>query len=153
MELFVVGDVHADEGNEKWLKQCGYETLQQFEKKSLNIVDYMPWLRSMPLYYETDRVFISHAGISIVAEDPFEESHPKSVLWNRSRLENIEKLQIIGHTPCKSGKAEFNKESNVLNIDTGAYLQKGLTAMKIDAEGKIIEIIFEPTQLIDINDN
>lgn len=142
--------VHVEEGNENWLKQCGQETLQQFERKSLDLVTYISWLKSLPLYYETDYAFISHAGISLTAENPFEESHPESVLWNRGQLKNIGKLQIFGHTPCKSGRAEFDSESNTLNIDTGAYLAKGLTAVKINDEGKVDEIIFVPTLSIDV---
>ncbi|WP_336245851.1 metallophosphoesterase [Paenibacillus apiarius] len=142
--------VHVEEGNENWLKQCGQETLKQFERKSLELVNYISWLESLPLYYETDYAFISHAGISLTAENPFEESHPESVLWNRGQLKNIGKLQIIGHTPCKSGRAEFDSESNTLNIDTGAYLPKGLTAVKINDEGKVDEIIFVPTLSIDV---
>lgn len=144
--------VHTEEGNENWLRQCGEETLKQFKRRSLDLVTYVPWMKSLPLYYETDHVFISHAGISMKAENPFEESHPESVLWNRSQLKNIGKLQIIGHTPCKSGRAEFDAESNVMNIDTGAYRPKGLTAVKINGEGKVAEIIFEPTQSIDVTD-
>lgn len=142
--------VHVEKGNENWLRQCGQETLKKFERKSLDLVNYISWLESLPLYYETDYAFISHAGISLTAENPFEESHPESVLWNRGQLKNIGKLQIIGHTPCKSGKAEFDSESNTLNIDTGAYLPKGLTAVEINDEGKVNEIIFVPTLSIDV---
>ncbi|SCW62345.1 serine/threonine protein phosphatase 1 [Paenibacillus tianmuensis] len=144
--------VHVEEGNENWLKQCGEETLKQFERKSLDLFNYIPWFKSLPLYYETDDVFISHAGISMTAENPFEESHPESVLWTRGQLKNIGKLQLIGHTPCKSGRAEFDNESNILNIDTGAYLPKGLTAVKINDEGKVAEIIFVPTLSVDVTD-
>jgi len=144
--------VHAEEGNENWLKQCGETTLKQFERKSLDLFDYIPWLTSLPLYYETDDVFISHAGISMAAENPFEESHPESVLWTRGQLKNIGKLQIIGHTPCKSGRAEFDNKSNTLNIDTGAYSPRGLTAVKINDEGKVAEIIFVPTLSVDVTD-
>jgi len=51
-------------------------------------------------------------------------------LWNRGQLKNIGKLQIIGHTPCESGNAEFNRISSTLNIDTGVYRPVGLTAVK-----------------------
>ncbi|MGM1045858.1 MAG: metallophosphoesterase family protein [Bacillota bacterium] len=142
--------VYLEEGNENWYKQCGEETLKQFDRKSLNLVNYISWLKSLPLYYETEYAFISHAGISLIAENPFEESHPESVLWNRGKLKNIGKLQIIGHTPCKSGMAEFDNESNTLNIDTGAYRPIGLTAVIVNGEGKVDEIIFEPTLSIDV---
>lgn len=81
--------MHVEEENENWLNQCGQETLKQFERKSLDLVTYISWLKSLPLYYETDYAFISHAGISLKAENPFEESHPESVLWNRGPLKNI----------------------------------------------------------------
>ncbi|MEQ7054199.1 hypothetical protein ABN764_26555 [Paenibacillaceae sp. P-4] len=77
-------------------------------------------------------------------------SHPDSVLWNRGKLKNIGKLQFIGHTPCKLGKAEFDRISNTLIIDTGAYRPVGLTAVKEDQDGEIEKIIFEPTLLIDV---
>ncbi|RJX39976.1 serine/threonine protein phosphatase [Paenibacillus pinisoli] len=143
--------VHVEEGNDNWLRQCGEETLKQFEKKSLELASYMSWMKSLPLFYETDHVFISHAGISQSADHPFEESHPESVLWTRGRLKHIGKLQIIGHTPCQSGRAEFDFESNTWNIDTWAYRPNGLSAVKINDEGQVTEIIFVPTLAIDVS--
>ncbi|REK74450.1 metallophosphoesterase family protein [Paenibacillus paeoniae] len=143
--------VHVEEGNENWLRQCGEETLKQFERKSIELASYMPWMKSLPLYYETDHVFISHAGISQSVDDPFEEAHPESVLWTRSPLKNIGKLQIIGHTPCQSGRAEFDAESHTLNIDTWAYRPNGLSAVKINDEGQVDEILFVPTLAIDVS--
>ncbi|SMF84480.1 serine/threonine protein phosphatase 1 [Paenibacillus uliginis N3/975] len=141
---------HLNEGNENWFRQCGQETIKQFERKSLDLINYISWMESLPLYFETDNVFISHAGISLTAENPMEESHPESVLWTRGQLKNLGKLQIIGHTPCKSGRAELDKKSNTLNIDTGAYRHVGLSAVKVNGEGKIKEIVFVPTVSKDV---
>jgi serine/threonine protein phosphatase 1 len=99
--------------------------------------------------WENKDVFISHAGISQQADDPFDEDSELGVLWNRSRLKNIDKLQIIGHTPCE--KPVHDKESNSWNIDTGAAFNGFLTGVKITSTGEIIDFVKEVTDPGDVS--
>ncbi|GIN87435.1 hypothetical protein J6TS2_38210 [Heyndrickxia sporothermodurans] len=59
------------------------------------------WLSELPLFWENDNLFISHAGISEQSVNPFKEDVKFGILWNRGTIKNINKLQIIGHTPCE----------------------------------------------------
>lgn len=138
------------EGNANWFRQCGEETIAQFERRSLQLGTYAGWMAALPLYYETEHVFISHAGVSLDASEPLLESHSSSVLWNRGPLKNLGKLQLIGHTPCGSGRAEYDDRSNTLNLDTGAYEPGGLSAAVINGEGKIERILYCPTEPVDV---
>jgi serine/threonine protein phosphatase 1 len=69
------------------------------------------------------------------------------VLWNRSPLKNIGKLQIIGHTP--TDRPKYDMTSNAWNIDTGAAYLGYLTGVKIKSNGEVSEFIREDTDLRD----
>lgn len=99
--------------NENWLRQCGRVTLEQYDVSDMSVMNDVEWFNDLPLSWENDRVFISHAGIAENALDPFDEESDEGVLWNRTKLKNIGKLQVIGHTPTAGGKPEYNESSNV----------------------------------------
>lgn len=126
------------EPNKNWLRQCGEETLKQYKAANRDCLDDVRWLKERPLFYESENVFVSHAGISKATEDPFNEDNAYGILWNRSPLKNIGKLQIIGHTPCDD--PQYDKESNSWNIDTAAAYSGYLTGVKIKTNGEIIEL-------------
>ncbi|WP_442602251.1 metallophosphoesterase family protein [Paenibacillus sp. KN14-4R] len=136
--------------NHNWLRQCGQVTLEQLQKANMELSDVTNWIEGLPLRWENEHIFVSHAGISIAANDPFEEDSPVSVLWNRSPLKHIGKLQIIGHTPCPSGKPEYDRSAHAWNIDTGAYKPNGLSALKVTPDGEVIEIVHLPTEMGDV---
>lgn len=92
---------YFDGPNDNWLRQCGKETLMQYENSKYNLEEDIEWFSKMPLYWSNEKVFVSHAGISKDCINPFDETDGKSVIWNRSGIENIGKLQVIGHTPCE----------------------------------------------------
>jgi serine/threonine protein phosphatase 1 len=127
--------------NKNWLRQCGEATLKQYRKQEVNIEEHIKWFSKMSLYWENESVFISHAGISKTCLTPICETESNGVLWNRSELKNIEKLQIIGHTPCENNKAIFDDKTNCWNIDTGAGYDGNLTAINIKETGEVLEII------------
>ncbi|KFF26978.1 metallophosphoesterase family protein [Chryseobacterium vrystaatense] len=134
--------------NLNWTRQCGEKTLDDFNRNHINYGQIRDWFKSLPLKYETDFLMITHAGIS-ETENPYNESHDDSVLWNRKDLKNIGKLQIHGHTPLKAGKPLFNDHSKSINIDTGAVYGFGLTGLKISGNASIIETINIPTDVRD----
>ncbi|PSL06422.1 metallophosphoesterase [Cecembia rubra] len=133
-----------------WEFNGGIDTLNKFELAGIDPLKYMIWLRDLPLYWENKHVFISHAGVSDYAQYPFNPLDPNGLLWNRKPLKNIQKIQVIGHTPRLEGKPEYQSQSNSWNIDTGAYGGICLTGIKLKKDGNFKEIISIPTDYRDI---
>lgn len=136
--------------NNNWLKQGGSETLHQYLAADEDIQDDVRWLRNMPLFWGNDYVFLSHAGISELANNPFNGTSEHGILWNRSPLKNIQKLQIIGHTPGDS--PIYKADSNSWNIDTAAVFGNKLTGVKLKQTGEIIEWIDVKTDKRDMKE-
>ena len=98
--------------------------------------EHLEYIRSMPLYIETDHFILSHAGVSIMKS--LEEACDLAkdidlnILWNRGRLSDIGKPQVVGHTPqFDVSRIKAEEKVVVYNIDTGCvYPSLGrLTAM------------------------
>lgn len=123
--------------NFNWLRQGGEGTLQQYLQAGRDVMDDVNWFSAMPLFWENNSVFVSHAGISESSMNPFNQTDESGILWNRGPLKNIRKLQIIGHTPCES--PIYDPRSNSWNIDTGAVFGNFLTGVKLKQTGEIIE--------------
>ncbi|MCX6163817.1 MAG: metallophosphoesterase [Ignavibacteriae bacterium] len=102
------------------------------EVKSLGHYDY---LKHPPLTYDFPKVIISHAGI-------IEGGDRETILWNKSiELQQLDKLQIIGHTPYRS---YLYYEDYYINIDTGCVYDNKLTGIIVDIHtGKIIKYFEE----------
>ena len=135
--------------NDNWLRQCGKETLRQYENNKFSIEEDINWFSKMPLYWSNEKIFVSHAGIAKDCINPFNETGEQSVIWNRSELKNIGKLQVIGHTPCKNNEPIYNEESNSWNIDTGSGYEGNLTAIRLSMEGNLLEVIKMKTLKMD----
>lgn len=131
-----------------WLAMGGAETVRQYENSDRNVEKDVEWMEQLPLYWENEHLFISHAGIAEDTENIFVESDVRGVLWNRSKLRNIDKLQIIGHTP--GNKPHYDKKSNTWNIDTGAVFSNYLTGIKVKSNGEVMEFIKERTDSRDV---
>jgi serine/threonine protein phosphatase 1 len=140
---FEIIDHFENQPNHNWLRQCGEETLKQYDAEGIDCQSDVSWMKELPLFWENDYLFVSHAGISEQSTNPFNEEDSFGVLWNRSPLKNINKLQIIGHTPCDEPK--YDRHSHSWNIDTGAAYKGYLTGVKINSTGEIIEFIKEET--------
>ena len=135
--------------NTKWLEQGGIDTIVQFSLSEKNLSFFIDWLKLRTYFIETEHIFFSHAGISETA-NPFNHIHPDGILWNRQRIKNIGKTQVIGHTPIESDKPTFFSESNCWNIDTGAYKGNGLSALRLNEKGEMLAYYFVPTHPKDI---
>ncbi|WP_045518796.1 metallophosphoesterase family protein [Neobacillus niacini] len=144
---FEIIDHFMNHPNHNWLRQCGEETLRQYEAEGIDCQSDVRWMSELPLFWENDHLFVCHAGIAEQAADPFKEDDGFSVLWNRSPLKNIQKLQIIGHTPCD--EPMYDAGSHSWNIDTGAAYSGFLAGVKITPNGEIIEFIKEETDVRD----
>jgi serine/threonine protein phosphatase 1 len=125
--------------NHRWLRQRGSKTLESFARVKLSVVRTASWMKNLPLSWESDRIFVSHAGISRGSKNPFDPNDSDSVVWTRQPLKNLGKVQIVGHTPTKSGMPEYNPRSNSWYIDTGASFSRYLSAIKLTSKGKAID--------------
>ncbi|MCR8642720.1 serine/threonine protein phosphatase [Paenibacillus sp. N1-5-1-14] len=136
--------------NDNWLRQCGQDTLDQLAQVNMEYETVTSWVEALSLVWENDHVFISHAGVSLAAHNPLLEDSEVGVLWNRTPLKDIGKLQIIGHTPCKSGKPEYDESSHTWNIDTGVYKPNGLSAIRVSLQGEVLQLVYQPTEEVDV---
>lgn len=133
----------------KWLRSGGSHLIYELYRAdahqmfSQHLANLLPWI-------ETPAVFLSHAGRPEGASGNTPPESPIGVYYNRQPLVDIGKTQVIGHVPCKSGIAEYRKKSQSWRIDTGAYLGKALTGVKISKKGVVKEVIRESTHQKDI---
>jgi serine/threonine protein phosphatase 1 len=136
--------------NSNWLRQGGSKTIESFLNIGISLKEISNWMKEMPLTWENDNIFVSHAGISQTSKDPLNPHHPDSVVWTRQQLKNIGKIQIVGHTPTRSGKPEYEDRSNSWNIDTGACFSGRLSAIKLTPQGTVIDTYCMETHAQDI---
>jgi len=74
----------------------------------------------------------------------------ENLILNRELPDNIGKLQIHGHTPLMCCNPVFYPKINCWNLDTGAFLGWGMSAIRIDEEGKMLDNYFVETDLRDV---
>jgi len=137
-------------GHEKWYNKYGKTVLWQYHLESLDFKTDSEWMQRLPLFWENDYLFISHAGRSL-SEKYMDEEDPQSILWNKSELKKLLKTQVIGHTPHQNKKPIFYPETNTWNVDTGAYLGNCLSALKLDEKGNFIDYYSVATLSKDIS--
>lgn len=134
--------------NYNWLRQGGQETLDQYAAIERDVASDVVWLDALPLFYDHEKLFVSHAGIAQNTADPFDEENPFGILWNRSKLKNLNKLQIVGHTPLK--EPMYDPDSHAYYIDTGAAYSGHMTGIKIGADGEPLEVFMLKTDPRDL---
>jgi serine/threonine protein phosphatase 1 len=147
-ELMAINYFSA-KGFDKWHKKYGKSLLWQYHLEELDFENDLNWLRQMPIKWENDSIFISHAGISY-SENYLDENDSDGLLWNKSSIKKINKIQVIGHSPHENKKPIFIPEQNVWNVDTGAYLGNYLSALKLDDRGNFIDFFSVSTSNKDI---
>jgi len=147
-----------------WFFNGNESTLASYEKHQEKMFEHIDFIKEVPLYYNFNDCFISHAGISYQYErylpkdfrnnlevlEPFIINDMKSdngVLWTRDPLLNLGKLQVVGHT--KQPEITLVEDSFAVYIDTGACVGNKLSAIVVH-ESTIIETIDEKTHLNDI---
>jgi serine/threonine protein phosphatase 1 len=146
----------------------GAETTLTSYKDKLNQMDeHLDLINNASLFYNLDDCFISHAGISKSIKDKLPENflssdsqldkilrndlfNQNSIIWARSELLNIGKLQVVGHTHRK--EVYFDKVSNALYIDTTVFGNNKLSAAIVE-QNKLVEIIDQKTSADDVNRN
>lgn len=154
----------SSDAGKPWLYN-GYETtLISYRKHFEKLNEHLEFIISHPLFFNLEDCFISHAGISkhmkkylpknilgdlsklteLLSDNVNTE---QGILWTRDILFNIGKLQVIGHTI--NSDVVHSEKYDAVYIDTGAFLGNKLSAVIVE-KNKIIEILDERTQLIDI---
>lgn len=130
---------HFTEGhNEVWLTHGGQQTLEQYAQSTGSVQTALDWINTLPIVFEEEHIFVSHAGLSDV-EDPMDEDNPEGVLWNRDDLTLLNKLQVHGHRALRATNPLYTAESNSWNIDTGACYGFGLTGIRVSDTGEMLE--------------
>jgi len=142
-----------------WLQNGSEKTIASYNKHNDIVSNHIDLILRAPLFINNKDCFISHAGVSLLYEKPFFNYFPEdlfvlenifrndiensdSIIWARGRLLNIGKLQVAGHT--RRENVEYNRESNVIYIDTSVYMMNKLSAVIIE-DNNIEDILSVPT--------
>ena len=107
----------------------------------------MAWIGSWPSYWQTDYIFASHAGWSVSGRGLGDLDHAESLIWTRGPLRSLPRLQIIGHRPQLL--AHYRAEEHCYYLDTGAFLGRGLSGLRLGAEGEVLACFTQPTDALD----
>lgn len=137
----------AGEGGQFWADAFVAPCERQYEAYGRDLEMDVQWMAQKALYWENEAVFVSHAGISMMPE-PYSPHHKYGILWNRTPLKEIGKLQVIGHTPQK--KPLYDKKRKYINVDTGAFKGQSLTAVRLTEDGLFKEFVSVMTMAEDI---
>lgn len=124
------------------MKENYRNTLQHYDLRDKHHDD-LQWMRQLPLYYETDVIYVSHAGVNWLGFRKFQQQSRWSVLTFRGKLKKMKKLQVIGHTPTLSRQPEYTAKYNSLNIDSGAGNFECMSAVVIDQAGTRTAVYIE----------
>lgn len=132
-------------------KSNGYKSLiQGLKNNGFNKLSLTEWLNNLPFKWETPHMLISHGGISGKTKNPYSAVSTKGVLYNRDTCKNIGKLQIHGHDMKKVDEPKHDEDANSWNVDTGAWVGNGLSALRLSRKGKVREIVKVPTHPNDL---
>ncbi len=147
-----------------WFFNGNEPTLISYENHEIELFEHIDFIKSVPLFYNLQDCFISHAGVSIYYEKflppdyknnldlltPLIQndiSNDRGIMWTRDPLLNLGKLQIVGHT--KQPDVTYVEDSDALYIDTGACVGNKLSAVIVD-NSRLIDTIQVKTHLEDI---
>ncbi|NCB42791.1 MAG: serine/threonine protein phosphatase [Clostridia bacterium] len=101
------------------------------------------FLKSLPLYYEDEYCFYSHAGVNPLK--PLDEQAENDLLWIREAFyncsNNFPKTFIFGHTPTLfiNNSIQPIVWENKIAIDTGCVFGGQLTALEM-LDGKLLNV-------------
>ena len=132
-----------------WLRWGGRSTTDQYKQRPALLAQHLPWLAQRPLLWQNDHVLVSHAGLT---DSPYALDPESSVglLWSREPLKKLDQLQVVGHTPTDDGKVRSDPEAHALYLDTGAFLGRSLTGVRLAPTGEVLEVISVATHSKDL---
>ena len=124
-----------------WLSQGGDETLHSYGARDVTSpaswrahvpVGQLKWLNELPLAFETERYFVSHAGVK--AGTSLAEQDDDDLVWIRHDLgagyDGFDKTIIHGHQVVP----EVTLRPGRIAIDTGAYATGRLSAVRLEGD-------------------
>lgn len=126
------------------------QTMASIQKSKLDSKRVIQWINQRPMKWENPYVLITHAGVALNCRTPFAPTNPRGVLFNRSDLELLPKVQVLGHKVINGDKPLFKTSENSWNLDTGAWLGRHLSAIKLTYQGKYVKSISVPTHPKDL---
>jgi len=138
-----------------WIHNDHGPTLAAYEFEPDKVWEHIELINNQPLVYNLDDCFITHAGVSSFYKNNLPKGYQENldslnplidnehynehgVMWNRDRLINLGKLQIVGHTHDKEPR--LDKKANALYIDTGAFRGNKLSCAIVE-NSKVVEIL------------
>lgn len=99
------------------------------------------WLKDKPLKWENEHILITHAGVGKTLKDPFDVQNHNGVLYNKQPLKRLPQVQVKGHNIVDGHRPVFSPAENAWYIDTGAWTKKFLSAIVLNENGEMQEII------------
>jgi serine/threonine protein phosphatase 1 len=132
-----------------WLSWGGSSTNSQYELRPSLLEQHLPWLAARPLLWQNEHVLVSHAGIT-TSPYAYESDSSDGLLWTRSPLMRLDRLQVVGHTPMNDAKPFLDRASNTWYIDTGACFGGNLTGLRLSATGDLLDIVQLPVEPADM---
>lgn len=150
------GDVEYDE---VWLNNGGLQTLESYgisikesftwdqylkakEFINLNYGHHIDFLRSLPLYYETDTHIFVHAGLNPCYSDDWKLQPEDSFLWVRDMFiwnkTELDKMVVFGHTPTINihGVEDVWFGGDKIGIDGGGVFGLQFNMLEIGEDGE-----------------
>ncbi len=114
---------------EMWMRHGGKEALESFEVNDVEEIPshYIDWINKRPLYYETEKFFVVHAGLNFEIDNPFEDE--QAMTWIREYKVVPEKINfrrlIHGHVPVSLDFIDLTIKSSgypFIDLDNGCYM-------------------------------
>lgn len=119
-----------------WMYNGGKACIDSYKGEEPLLQEHIEWFKTLPLYHETEDVFIVHAGVD--PEYDLDDQYGNEMLWIRAKWLNSQrnygKRIIFGHTPMK--EVMFSSWGHV-GIDTGCIYGYKLTAYCVET-GEIL---------------
>lgn len=142
-EQMLLDAIHHNK-KDLWLMNGGRATIESYEPEGGEIKlpdSHMEFYENTRLYYDTEKYFFVHAGLSparTIADSIKDENEVQEFLWERSHLNAFEtpweKTVVFGHTP----RPKPIQKENMIGIDTGCVFDRvgygKLTAVKLPEE-------------------
>lgn len=148
-ELMIHSVEHTDfAACQMWLQNGGLKTLEDFGITLEDAVNgaldkYIDWIKRVCfLYLDTPSYVFCHGGVDTKAK--LKETRPEVFTWKRTHYTgsymDYPKIVVHGHTPLEDGI--MLQGFNEINVDTGSYFTKVITAAVLPNEVDVSTVDF-----------
>ena len=129
---------HGTAWIDMWAINGGRATLASYDTNGKDIKipeNHIEFIKSMPLYYETEKYIFVHATVR--ADTPMEEQMIDDLLWGRFYFKHkLGKVVVCGHTPVN----DVTISKNYIMLDTGACFKGGKLSAIILPENRVVQV-------------